>query len=187
MNLNCSLTRIPLMTGGQRPLRGVPRVQRQQFRPARSCRLAEHRPGRDSAKCLQRRPYTLYISGEPADNAAFKGEVWSAARPARNEPFGNPSQLFSPEPGWSFTAPSVSSDELSLYVQYTDLSRWDADVYVSHRESVTQPWGEIEPVPELSDPNHWQSRPCISADNLAFFFYNRFDLAGARPEGPIWP
>ena len=99
-----------------------------------------------------------YVSGDPADNEHFEGEIWTASRPTRNDPFGQAEQLFTAEPGWSLVAPKVSSDGLSLYVQNTDRVRWDADVYVSRRTSVTEPWGEPLPVPELSDPIHWQSR-----------------------------
>jgi hypothetical protein len=71
--------------------------------------------------------------------------------------------------------PSVSSDSKTLYVQLTDLFEpppWETDVYVSHRESPSHPWGELEPLAELSQPDHWQSRPFISADDRTMFFYD---------------
>jgi hypothetical protein len=51
--------------------------------------------------------------------------IWSATRPSRNEPFGNPSLLIAPEPGWGLVRPSVSSDGRSLYLQAFNFSRFD--------------------------------------------------------------
>ena len=64
-----------------------------------------------------------------------------------------------------------------------DEIRADAEVYVSHRASVTQRWGDLGPLPELAAPDHWQRRPFLSADSLSFFFRDNYDIekAGARP------
>ncbi len=117
-----------------------------------------------------------YVSGDPAktDPTNLVGEIWTATRSSLNEPFGNPSQLLAPQPGWGFYRPSVSSDGRSLYLQETDvdLTSSNTDVYVSHRDSMEQPWGVPQPVPELSKPNHWQSRPFIAPDDLSLFFYD---------------
>jgi hypothetical protein len=113
-----------------------------------------------------------YLAGDVADNANFSGEIWTATRTSRDQPFGNPTLLFAPPPGWGYYRPSVSSDGRSLYLQFEDLLRWSSDVYVARRESEAQPWGEPETVKELTDPNRWQGRPFISADNLTLFFYD---------------
>jgi hypothetical protein len=118
---------------------------------------------------------TLYYE----KNCPSPAEIWTATRRSRTESFGNPTLLFEPQPGWSLTRPSISADDLKLYVQYTDVGVPDANVYVSRRERTSEPWGELQPVPELSDPRVWQSRPFISADNLSLFF-TQGDSAATR-------
>jgi hypothetical protein len=96
------------------------------------------------------------MRGEPGVFGNTVGEIWTATRPSYDASFGGPTLLFT-SPNYGYYSPSVSSDGLSLYLQGTELSRSDANVYLSRRESTSQPWGELKPVPELNDPNHWPS------------------------------
>jgi hypothetical protein len=113
-----------------------------------------------------------YIHDDPF---ASVYEVYSATRATRTSPFEAEQKLFGGPPGDPpVVAPSVSYDGLSLYVQRHETADDLADIYVSRRASVDQPWGELEPVEELSDPNKWQSRPHISADGRALFFYEGY-------------
>jgi hypothetical protein len=114
-----------------------------------------------------------------------QGEIWTATRPASNQPFAAPELLFNLRPDVSLTRPSVTSNGRSLYVQYRDVSGSDAEIYVSQRDNKNAPWGELAPVPELSDPNRWAGRPFVSADDLLLFIYDDANAANGRGGGDL--
>jgi ELWxxDGT repeat protein len=113
-----------------------------------------------------------YVNGNDAPNFDdLIVDVRSARRPTPTSPFEKPTILFGGPGEPPTVAPSISADELTLYAQRLDPVGRIADVYVSHRATTDDPWGELVPMPELSDPAKWQSRPHISSDGRTLFFY----------------
>jgi hypothetical protein len=93
---------------------------------------------------------------------------------------GTPTVIFPP---YFVTAPSVSTDGLSLYVDAPDGSGgWE--IWVSTRETIHDDWaGGIKPTPPNSSSS--DGNPDISADGLTLFF-NSDRLVGGFGGHDIW-
>ena len=114
----------------------------------------------------------IYYAGASFDEDLFG--IVRATRPTLHEPFGEPTTVVSaPDEGDMVIAPSISSDGLSMYVQHgrarNASDRFDWSIHVATRETTSDAWGELVPVPQFSDPNTYFGRPSISADNLTLF------------------
>jgi hypothetical protein len=124
------------------------------------------------------------------------GRIYSATRPSRDAPFGAPQEVIGlgdPAHPAGMNRPEVSADGLSLYMQYLPIvpGERDSNVYVSHRASLSDPWGRAEPVSEFSSTERWESSPAITRNGDGLFIeltwnFNTSDLPDLRGDSEVY-
>jgi hypothetical protein len=82
-------------------------------------------------------------------------------------------------------SPAVSKDGLSLYFQSDRPGEGAADLWVSRRNSVEEPWGPPENLGDVVNTSAFEARPNLSRDgHWLFFSSNR--AGGLAPGLDIW-
>jgi len=107
-----------------------------------------------------------------------------ATRASRTDPWGMPQEVTAIATGNYQTTPRLSGDGRRLYFSSDGPSHVPADVWMSSRQTVTDPWGSPAIVPELmSGGNDLRATPCLGATRFIFESdrdgsYALFELAG---------
>lgn len=130
----------------------------------------------DTAPNISANGLELYFqSSRPApeyQKPEIMNKLWIATRSSPNEDFGEPryldelNSIFAGETA----GPSLSRDGLSLYYSGDDSPGGSADIFVSSRPTLSDPWGPAEGVGARINTNGWEFAPSISADGLSLFF-----------------
>jgi Tol biopolymer transport system component len=108
---------------------------------------------------------TIYFSSDRLGQSS----VWSATRTSRMQPFGSETQVVTPvAPLVSASTPSISADELTIYVTVTRATL-DYNIAFATRSSTTEPFGALVEIPILST-TRMEANPSISADGLELFY-----------------
>jgi hypothetical protein len=140
----------------------------------------------DSNPTLSEDGLELYFNSFRPDGLG-NGDIWVTRRATKSDPWTEPVNLGRPINSEKHeSAPSISSDGLEFYFQFTDPSLPDEDpshgFYVSRRQTKDAPWGE----PVILGPviNSWpiQWEPEISSDGLVLFWADYWD-GDPRPGG----
>ncbi|HEU5056473.1 MAG TPA: hypothetical protein VFU21_08100 [Kofleriaceae bacterium] len=83
-------------------------------------------------------------------------------------PFGEPRVIEAlSDPGANDDDPTVTGDLLELV--FNSNRTGNSQLFVSRRESVDQPWGDPDPIPELNTGDS-ETAPELSTDGLAIYF-----------------
>jgi parallel beta-helix repeat protein len=123
----------------------------------------------------------IIFFGSP-DMAGGQGgyDIWTAARPDTNSPFGDVRSLAEINTASHDSNPSISPDGLELYL---DSNRNGAtQLFRARREALDQPFGPPEHLSFFDTPGGGSGHPCISSDDTALYFLR--GLSGERPD--IW-
>ena len=109
----------------------------------------------------------------------FGDDIWMSTRASLDAPWGTPARLAAPiNSSARDDSPFISPDGLSMYIGSNRAGGLGGnDIYVSKRESVTEPWGEpVNLGPGInSSSNDWMGS--LSPDGLSLF------LDSLRPGG----
>ncbi len=141
--------------------------------------------GRDAGPEISSDGLSLYFnSTRPGGNGNY--DLYVTTRQSIGEPWGEPVNLGSVVNSWADEiSPSISADGLSLYFSDGDalgtVARVDssggADIWVTRRQSVSEPWGVPVSVDADINMSFIPGAPEISADGLTLLF------SGYRPNG----
>jgi Tol biopolymer transport system component len=101
-------------------------------------------------------------------------DIWAANRPDRNSPFGNISNIISLNTTYDDTYPSISPDGLELYFGSNRLGA--TQLFEATRESLSDPFGNIEHLPFFTTSPFNTGQPCISSDGTALYFAHETGL-----------
>jgi len=123
--------------------------------------------------------HTLYFERSTAAGSP-DGDIWVTTRKNENDPWGVPERLSEPinGPNGEFS-PSISADGLTLYFgSMREGNIGFVDIWVSHRESPTSPWGPPENLgPNVNSPFSLTLAPFITNDGKSLYFMS------SRPGG----
>lgn len=95
------------------------------------------------------------------------------AEPRRIEPLSLP--------GESEDDPTVTADRLELI--FNSNRTGNSQLFVSRRDSVDQPWGDPDPIPELNTGSN-ETAPEVSGDGLTLYFSS--NRSGGKGGQDIW-
>jgi len=79
-------------------------------------------------------------------------------------------------------SPSISADGLSLY--FSRIRSGSADIYVTQRASVSDPWGEAVNLGPAVNSSSYDGEPGISSDGLSLYFGSK--RPGGYGKADIW-
>ncbi len=103
------------------------------------------------------------------DSSRAGYNLWTAGRAEVSDPWGEPERLWFTfdTPAIDF-GPSLSADGLRLY--YSSNRDGPFNVWISERESISDPWGEPMNIGPVVSSSAGDFGPCVSADGLELFF-----------------
>jgi hypothetical protein len=112
----------------------------------------------------------FFASPDTSGGLAGMGEydIWTASRPDRNSPFGNVRNLTEINTSAYEQGPFVSPDGLKLY--FSSNRNASSQIFMATRDSLNQPFGNVEHLSFFDTPGGVSTRPCISSDETAFYF-----------------
>jgi regulation of enolase protein 1 (concanavalin A-like superfamily) len=144
----------------------------QDFAPAAALPAPVNSPSDESGPCLSDDGLTLYFaSTRPGGNGDF--DLWVATRESTKDPWGEPVNLGpTVNSPYSDNHPSISADGMTLYF---DSCRPGVpgrsggnDIYMAKRATVTDPWGEPEPLAVNTEGHEYS--PEIARDGLTLYY-----------------
>ena len=117
---------------------------------------------------------TLYFASDRGGNR----DIWVSNRKTKDAPWETPVNLGSPvNSPYHDGGPCVSSDDLELYFwSLRPDGHGEADIWITTRSSVEDPWSEPENLSVLNSAND-DGHTCLSPDGLVLFFESD------RPDG----
>lgn len=95
-------------------------------------------------------------------------DIWMASRPDRYSQFGPVTNLAEINTTSTDHAPSVSPDALTLY--FCSNRNGPFQLFKATRQSLTEPFGNIEHLSIFDTPQGNSAHPCVSSDGTAFYF-----------------
>ena len=114
---------------------------------------------------------TIFFSSFPT-NPIPGGEggddIWMATRPDRYSPFGNITNQIGINSTANEGGPSVSPDGLTIVFDFHN--NGPAQLFKATRESLTQPFGNIEHMWACDTPGGSSANPCLSSDGSAIYY-----------------
>ena len=114
---------------------------------------------------------SLYFDTRQAGTTSAINDLWVATRATTDEDWANPIHL-GPTVNCSYDdySPSISSDELSLYFTGPGRDGGNYGLWVTTRETVSDPWDTpVDLGPTINSSGH-EIDPGISADGRVLFF-----------------
>ena len=136
----------------------------------------------DSAASISADGLTLYFySDRPGGYGNF--DIYMTTRATRQDPWGQPVNLGPKinKPVVGDATPWISADDLELYLEsYRPGGYGQADIYVSRRATLHDPWGEPVNLGSVVNTPYHEAYPSLSPDGLVLFFT---DGAFPRPGG----
>jgi Tol biopolymer transport system component len=106
-------------------------------------------------------------------------DIWMATRPDRYSPFGQVTNLAEINTASSDHAPFVSPDGLTLYFDSNRNGQFQ--LFQATRESLNEPFGNIEHLSLFDTPESSNAHPCVSSDGTAIYF-----IRNVEGENSIW-
>ena len=122
---------------------------------------------------------TIFFSSYDMPGGYGGYDIWMATRPDRYSPFGQVTNLAEINTASFDHAPFVSPDGLTLYFDSNRNGQYQ--LFQATRESLNEPFGNIEHLSLLDTPESSNAHPCISSDGTALYFIR--DVEG---ENSIW-
>ncbi len=113
-------------------------------------------------------------------------DIWVTTRETTDDDWGEPVNL-GPTVNSSYNdnAPNISADGLTLFFGSERPGGYgSADVWVTTRASVSDPWGEPVNLGPTVNSSHLEGTPSISSDGLSLFFES--DRPGGSGSWDIW-
>ena len=114
---------------------------------------------------------TIFFSSFPT-NPIPGGEggddIWMATRPDRYSPFGNITNQIGINTANNEGGPSVSPDGLTLV--FDSHRNGPSQLFKATRQSLTQPFGNIEHLWACDTPGGSSATPCLSSDGSAIYY-----------------
>ncbi len=114
---------------------------------------------------------TIFFSSFPT-NPIPGGEggddIWMATRPNRYSPFGNITNQIGINTADNEGGPSVSPDGLTLV--FDSHRNGPSQLFKATRQSLTQPFGNIEHLWACDTPGGSSATPCLSGDGSAIYY-----------------
>jgi hypothetical protein len=114
---------------------------------------------------------TIFFSSFPT-NPIPGGEggddIWMATRPDRYSPFGNITNQIGINTAASEGGPSVSPDGLTLVFDSDCNGKWQ--LFKATRESLTEPFGNVEHLWACDTHGGSSATPCLSSDGSAIYY-----------------
>jgi hypothetical protein len=95
-------------------------------------------------------------------------DIWMATRPDRNSPFGTVTNLTELNTASTDFAPFISSDGLALY--FSSNRNGEYQLFRATRQSLSEPFSNIEHLSLFDTPGGNSIHPCISSDGSALYF-----------------
>ncbi len=95
-------------------------------------------------------------------------DIWTASRPDMSSPFGNVRNLTEINTISHESGPFISPDGLTLY--FSSDSSGLSQLFKVTRESLSEPFGNIEHLSFFDTPGGHSYRPVLSSDGKAFYF-----------------
>ncbi|MBI1850038.1 MAG: PD40 domain-containing protein [Planctomycetes bacterium] len=134
---------------------------------------------RDKGPFLSCDGLTVYFHSDRAICNAVP-DIWRSHRATLGSPFAPPERVLV-----NGADPAVSCDDLTMYLVRAAQGPLGQhlDIFRSTRESITAPWPEPVPVPELNTP-YDELGPKLSHDGLSIFFVS--DRPGTLGNLDIW-
>jgi len=114
---------------------------------------------------------TIFFSSFPT-NPIPGGEggddIWMATRPDRYSPFGNITNQIGINTADNEGGPSISPDGLTIV--FDSHRNGPSQLFKATRESLTQPFGNIEHLWACDTPGGSSATPCLSSDGSAIYY-----------------
>jgi len=100
-------------------------------------------------------------------------DIWMATRPDRYSPFGAVTNLTELNTASTDFAPFVSPDGLTLY--FSSNRNGQYQLFRATRQSLTEPFGNIEHLSIFDTPGGWSVHPNLSGDGSTLYFIRLLD------------
>lgn len=140
---------------------------------------AVNSPSHESQPCLSADGLILYFSSDRSPDGQWTQDLWQCRRSDANAPWGPAEKLPAPVNTPAFESdPCLSGDGLHLaFVSNRPGGAGEADVWISHRDTVESPWGRTENAgPTVNSPAD-EGLGGLSHDDRELFFSSRRDSA----------
>jgi len=126
----------------------------------------------------------------PRRAGGFGGaDIWVATRESKDDSWRAPVNLgLTVSSSYHESSPSISRDELSLYLQSDRLGGFGGgDIWVTTRRSKDQPWGTPVNLGPPVNSAHYEYNPDISSDGSTLYFVSeRSGAVGGSDDVDIW-
>ena len=97
-------------------------------------------------------------------------DIWTASRPDRNSAFGNARSLTELNTSAVEGCSSVTADGLAIYFT-SERNSSSGEIFKASRNSLNDPFGNVEHLSFLDSPGYVVGYPGISADGTALYFW----------------
>ena len=100
-------------------------------------------------------------------------DMWMASRPDLNSPFDEVTNLAELNTVSNDHAPFISPDGLTLHFDSDRNGYWQ--LFKATRQSLSQPFGNVEHLSAFDTPDGWSVHPSLSSDGSALYFIRLLD------------
>jgi hypothetical protein len=124
--------------------------------------------GRLSAPSLTADELNIFFHSPNIAGGLGGYDIWMATRTEVNLPFSGVRNLTEINTAASDNSPSVSPDGLTLY--FNSNRNGSSQIFKATRNSLSEPFGNIEHLSSFDTPGGHSVHPCISSDGKALYF-----------------
>jgi Tol biopolymer transport system component len=111
---------------------------------------------------------TIFFHGSDIPDRVGQHDIWMATRAAKNEPFGDVTNLTLVDSLFHDVHPFVSTDGLELY--FSSDRNGSFQLFRATRDSTASLFDNVEHLSFFDIPGGHSNFPCLSSDGMAFYF-----------------